>query len=81
MVSAVQLERYVTGADILSIIICKFGHGQKPCPVVLLKIDEYSKICLYRAILSFDLAVTLRVKGGRESPLNAKEVAQQGPKL
>ena len=75
MISTIELKRCVTGAGILGIVVSKLRHGKKPCPIILLEVDEGSEVGLYRTILSLNLAVRLRVEGGGESPLDAEEIA------
>ena len=75
MISAIELERCVAGAGIFGIVVSKLRHGKKPCPIILLKVDKGSEVGFHRTILSLSLAVCLRVEGGRESPLDAEEIA------
>ena len=81
MVAAIQLERGVAGARILGIVISELGHGQESGPIVLFKVDESSEVRFHCTILSFRLAVRLRVKGSGEPPLDAKEVAERRPEF
>ena len=74
MISIIELEKCVTGAGILGIIIGKLCHGKKPCPIILLKIDKGSKIGFHGTILPFGLTVRLWVEGDKEFPLDAKEI-------
>ena len=76
VVATVELKRRVTGARIFRIIVSKFGHREKPCPVILLVIDKGSEICFYRTIFSFGLAIGLWMEGGGEFPLNLQEITQ-----
>ena len=75
MISAIELERCVAGAGILGIVVSKLRHGKKPCPIILLEVDEGLEVDFHRIILSFSLAVRLRVEGGGESLLDAEEIA------
>ena len=75
MISAIELEKYVAGASILGIVVSKFRYKKKPCPIILLEVDKNSEVGFYRTILPLNLAVRLRVEGGEESPLDAKEIA------
>ena len=45
--------------------------------MVLLEIDKSLEIDFYYTVLSFDLAISLQIKGAKESMLDAKEVAEQ----
>ena len=75
MISAIELERCVAGAGILGIVVSELRHGKKPCPIILLKVDKDSEVGFHCTILPFSLAVRLRMEGGRESPLDAEEIA------
>lgn len=39
MIARIELERRKAGIGIFSIVVYKFDHEKKPCPVVLLSID------------------------------------------
>ena len=67
MISEVELKRHVSGASILGIILSKLCHKQKPCPVILLKVDKSPKVGFHRAILPLSLNVYLRVKSNEKS--------------
>ena len=75
MISAIELKKCVDGAGILGIVVSKFRHRKKPCPIILLKVNKSLEIGFYRTILPLSLAIYLRVEGGRESPLDAEEIA------
>ena len=75
MISAIELEKCVAGAGILGIVVSKLRHGKKPCPIILLEVDEGSKVGFHRTILPFGLTVRLWVEGGGESPLDVEEIA------
>ena len=64
MVAAIQLKRYVTGAWIFGVIICKHGDQQKSCLVILFEVDEGSKVSLHDTILLFGLTICLRMERG-----------------
>ena len=81
MVIAVQLERYMAGACIFSIVISKLSYRLEPCSVIPFKIDKSSKVSLYSTISPLGLAVSLRIKGSWESLFNAKKVAEQWSEL
>lgn len=55
----------MTSASILDVIIDKFGHGQKSDLIVLFKIDTCTKIGFYDTVLSFGLAIGLKIECGR----------------
>ena len=65
----------MAGAGIFDIVISKFRHGKKPCPIILLEVDEDLEVGFHRTILPLSLAVCLRVESGGESPLDAKKIA------
>ena len=44
---------------------------------MLLEINKDSKIYFHSAILPFNLTVSLQIKGGQETLLDAKEIAEQ----
>ena len=69
--AAVQLKRGMAGAGVLCIIISEFRHWEKLSLVVLLIVDKSLEKGLYCTILPFCLPVSLGVKGGRESALDA----------
>ena len=75
MISAIELKRCVAGACILGIGVGKLHYRKKPCPIILLKVDQDLKISFHCTILLFSLIVYLWVEGGGESPLDAKEIA------
>ena len=75
MIFGIEIERCVAGAGILGIIVSEFRHKKKLCPIILLEVDEGSEVSFYCTILPLSLAVRLRVKGGGEFPLDAKEIA------
>lgn len=71
-----QLERCMASAGVLDIIIGKFEHKQKPSLIVLFEINKDLEIGFYSTILPINLAICLRVEGGREPLYDFKEVAQ-----
>lgn len=74
MIIIVKFERYVTSICIFFIIICKFYHRQKLCPVILFSVNKNPKISLYSAIFLLTLAISLRVKSSRQLLLDAKKI-------
>ena len=75
MMSAIELEKYVVNASILSIIVSKFCHGKKSCSIILLEVDKDLEVGFHCTILSLSLVVYLRVEGGRKSLLDMREIA------
>ena len=77
MVAAVQLEKSVANACILWIVISKLGYWEESRLIILFEIDEGSEVRFYRTILTFRLAVRLRVERGGKPPFDAEEVAER----
>ena len=75
MISIIELERYMAGTGIPSIIIGKFCSRKKLCLIILFKVDKDLEIGFHYAILPFDLTVCLWIESGKEFLLNAKEIA------
>ena len=74
MISAVELKKHVTSANILGIIIDKFYQRKKLCLIILLNVNKDLEIYFHYAILLFGLIVRLCVEGDKESPLDIKEI-------
>ena len=64
MVPKILLEKRVTRACNLEIIISKLGHWQESSLVILLEVDKRSEVGFYDAILPVGLPVSLRIKCG-----------------
>ena len=62
MISAVELEKRVTGASILDIIISKLSYKKKPYPIILFEVDKAPKVGLHFAILSLGIAICLKME-------------------
>ena len=75
MIFAIELEKCVASAGIFGIIVGKLRHGKKSCPIILLEVDKSSEVGFHPTILPLSLAVRLRMEGGRESLLDAEEIA------
>ena len=75
MIAIVQLEKWVTGAGVLRIIISTFSNWEEPGPIILLEINKDPEVGLHGVVLLFCLTISLRVKSSEEHPLNSKEVA------
>ena len=71
MISAVELKRRKTGATILGVIVSKLSHRQESGPIILLEVDEGSKIGFHHTILLFGLPVCLGVESNVEFSLDA----------
>ena len=56
----------MAGANIFGIIIGKFRYKKKLYLIILLKINQNLEISFYHTILSFSLAIYLRVEGNKE---------------
>ena len=59
MISVIKLKRHMANASIPGIIIGKFCHEKKLCPIILLKVDKNLEVGFYCTILSFGLTVHL----------------------
>ena len=75
MISAIELEKCVAGADILGVIVGKLRYKKKPYPIILLEVDEGLKVGFHGIILPFGLTVRLWVEGDEEFLLDAEEIA------
>ena len=71
MEAAVEFKRCVANAGIFGIVVCELSHWQQVCPVILLLVHKGSEVCLYCAVLSLCLAISLRMESRRESSLDA----------
>ena len=76
MISAIEIKKCMVSAGIFSIVVSELHHGKKSCPIILLEDDKSLEVSFHCTILHLSLAVCLRVEGGRESPLDAKEIAE-----
>ena len=75
MISAIKLKKYMTGISIFSIVISKLCYRKKLCPIILFKIDKSLEVSFDHTIVSFNLAICLRVEDDKKSLLDAKEIA------
>ena len=62
MVAIVQLKRRIASAHIFSIVESILSHWQELCPVILFEIDKSLDIGFYWIVLTFGLAVCLRME-------------------
>ena len=74
MISVIELEYCIAGADIFDIVVSKLCHRKKLCSIILLKVDKGLEVGFYCIILLYGLIVYLWVEGYREFPLDAKEI-------
>ena len=65
---------FYTSACIIGIVVRKLGHWQESYLVILFEIDKGLNVYLHCAVLSFGLAVCLRMEGSWESLFDVKEV-------
>lgn len=70
----VEFKKYKANTCIFGIVVYKFCHRQKLCPIILLLINKYLEINLYCAILPFNLAIYLNIKCNRELLLDIEEI-------
>ena len=66
VVAVIEFKRHVIAIGIFGIIIYKLNHWQEMCLVILFSVYKNFKVCFYYAILSFYLAINLRIEGCRE---------------
>ena len=71
MISIVELKKHIANINIFGIIINELCNKKKQYLIILLKVDKGLKIDFHCIILPFSLVICLRVKGDRESSLNA----------
>ena len=64
----------MAGAGILGIVVSELHPEKKLCPIILLEVNKNSEVGFYYTILPHSLAFCLRVKGGGEFPLDAKQI-------
>ena len=64
MISAVELKKCMINVGVFFIIVGKFRHTMKSCPIILLEIKKDLKISFYHTILSLSLTTYLKIKGG-----------------
>ena len=60
IISAVELKKREAGASILGVIVSELSHRKESGPIILLEVDEGSKIGFYRTILPFSLSAVWR---------------------
>ena len=66
----------MTGAHISSIVINKLCHWQEFCLIIQFEIDKGLKIDFYYVVLTFGLAICLKIEGYRKSLFDFKKVAK-----
>ena len=71
MEASIQLEGSIAGVGIFRIIIGEFSYRQESCLGILLVVDKGPEVDLHCTILPFSQAISLGVKGDRESSLDA----------
>ena len=76
MVAVIQVERHMANARIFGIIISELGHRQEVCTVILFKIDKGLEVGFYRAILTFGLAICLKMEDCEKLLFYSKEIAE-----
>lgn len=70
MIFTIKFKKCMTDTSIFSIIIPKLSYWKKFSPIVLFKVDKNSKIGCHNTILSYYLAMGLRIKSSGKSSLN-----------
>ena len=74
MIFAIKFKKCLADTYIFCIIKCKFRYRWKSYVIILLLIDEGSKVFLHYTILPLSLAVYLQIKGNEELLLDVKKV-------
>ena len=64
MIFTVELKRIMAIAGIFGVFESKFRHEKKLYPIILLQVDESSKVSFHCVILFFSFAIYLKVKSG-----------------
>ena len=77
MVAVVQFKRGMAGACIFGVIESKLCHWQESYLVLLFEVDKSAEVCFHRAVLSFGLAVYLKMEGSWEPLFDAKKVKER----
>ena len=77
MIAAVQLKRYMAGAQVFRVVVSKLGYRYEPGPVILFEVHRNSVVRFYCTALSLSLTVNLKVESGEKSLFYAEEVAEQ----
>ena len=77
MIATIHLEKCMTGARVIDIIIRELGYCEEPGLIVLLEIDKSLEVGFHGTVLPFGLAVGLRIEGGEKPTLHAEEVAER----
>ena len=81
MVAVIQLKRHMASTYILSINISKLGRWQKPCPVILFKVNKNLEIKFYCTVLIFNPAIYLSIGCYEKSLFDSKEIIEQRPEF
>lgn len=66
MIFAIEFERHMPSAVVFYIVISKFGHRYRFCPIVIFVTDKKPNISIYGTILSLGLAIGLKMKSYRK---------------
>lgn len=67
----------MAGACIFGIVIRKLGQRQELSPVILLEVEKDLEVCFNNIILTFCLAVYLRIKRGEKPLFDRREIKKQ----
>lgn len=76
MIVIVEFKKYIANAFILNFIIGKFSYLKKLSSIILFIINKNPEIGLYYIILFLNLAISLRVKIGREPLFDSQKVTK-----
>lgn len=70
MITIVEFEIHMASASILGVVVGKLSYWEELSPIILLIIEKNSKIGFHCIVLPLCLAISLEVKGSRESLLD-----------
>lgn len=62
IIFVIELKKHIIGTYIFDIIINKFSYWHKIGLIILSEINKNSEIHFYYIILTFDMAVNLKIK-------------------
>ena len=75
MISTIEFEKCVADVGILDIVVSELCYEKKPCPIILLEVDKRLEVGFHCIIMPLSLTVRLQLESGKESPLDAEEIA------
>jgi hypothetical protein len=81
MESIVDIEWGLSGRRVGCIVVGKFCKREKVMPIVLLIVDEATKVLLKDLVDSFCLSISLRVEGRRQFDVHLEQLKEALPEL